>query len=209
MGGAFGGKESQPALIACIAALMAQKTGRALQAAARPRRRHDHDRQAPRLRDRLRGGLRRRAGRGHRVHLRLALRHVGGSFRRGQRPHDVPLRQRLFPRAMEACQPPLQDAHGVQHGVPRLRRAAGHVRRSSTSWTRSRATSDRDPLEIRRRNFYGVDDRNVTPLPADGRGQYPGRDRRAARSSVGLPGATAGYPRVQRECDRFLKRGIA
>lgn len=29
MGGAFGGKESQPALIACIAALMAQKTGRA------------------------------------------------------------------------------------------------------------------------------------------------------------------------------------
>jgi xanthine dehydrogenase large subunit len=28
MGGAFGGKESQPALIACIAALMAQKTGR-------------------------------------------------------------------------------------------------------------------------------------------------------------------------------------
>jgi len=29
MGGAFGGKESQPALIACIAALMAQRTGRA------------------------------------------------------------------------------------------------------------------------------------------------------------------------------------
>ena len=29
MGGAFGGKESQPALIACIAGLMAQKTGRA------------------------------------------------------------------------------------------------------------------------------------------------------------------------------------
>lgn len=29
MGGAFGGKESQPALIACLAALMAQKTGRA------------------------------------------------------------------------------------------------------------------------------------------------------------------------------------
>lgn len=29
MGGAFGGKESQPALIACIAALMTQKTGRA------------------------------------------------------------------------------------------------------------------------------------------------------------------------------------
>jgi xanthine dehydrogenase large subunit len=28
MGGAFGGKESQPALIACIAALMAQRTGR-------------------------------------------------------------------------------------------------------------------------------------------------------------------------------------
>jgi xanthine dehydrogenase large subunit len=28
MGGAFGGKESQPALIACIAALMAQKTGK-------------------------------------------------------------------------------------------------------------------------------------------------------------------------------------
>ena len=35
MGGAFGGKESQPALIACIAALMTQKTGRPMQAAPR------------------------------------------------------------------------------------------------------------------------------------------------------------------------------
>ena len=47
MGGAFGGKESQAAQWACLAALAAHVTGKARQVPARPRRRHDHDRQAP------------------------------------------------------------------------------------------------------------------------------------------------------------------
>ena len=46
MGGGFGGKETQPALIACIASLLADRTPPPGQAAAGPRRRHDHDRQA-------------------------------------------------------------------------------------------------------------------------------------------------------------------
>ena len=47
MGGAFGGKESQAAQWAAIAALAARDHRTALQDPARPRRRHDHDRQAP------------------------------------------------------------------------------------------------------------------------------------------------------------------
>ena len=49
MGGGFGGKETQPALFACVAALLARKTGRAVKLRARPRRRHALDRQAPRI----------------------------------------------------------------------------------------------------------------------------------------------------------------
>ena len=49
MGGGFGGKETQPALIACIASLLAHRSRPAGQAAARPGQRHADDRQAPRL----------------------------------------------------------------------------------------------------------------------------------------------------------------
>jgi xanthine dehydrogenase large subunit len=42
-------------------------------------------------------------------------------------------------------------------------------------------TLGKDPLEIRKRNFYGVSDRNVTP---DGRGQRCPEDRRGAGNSV-------------------------
>ena len=60
MGGGFGGKESQPGLFACVAALFAQKTQAPGEAPRRPRRRHADHRQAPRFRHRLRSRLRRR-----------------------------------------------------------------------------------------------------------------------------------------------------
>ncbi len=47
MGGAFGGKESQAAQWAALAALTARVDRPPRQVPARPRRRHDHDRQAP------------------------------------------------------------------------------------------------------------------------------------------------------------------
>ena len=60
MGGGFGGKETQPAIFACIAAALAQQGRAAGQAAARPRRRHDDHGQAPRFPGALRCRLRRR-----------------------------------------------------------------------------------------------------------------------------------------------------
>jgi xanthine dehydrogenase large subunit len=56
MGGGFGGKESQATQWAALAALAARDRP-AVQDPARPRRRHDHDRQAARLPRRLRAGF--------------------------------------------------------------------------------------------------------------------------------------------------------
>ena len=50
----------------------------------------------------------------------------------------------------------LQDQHGVQHGVPRLRRPAGHVRDRVRARRDRARSSARDPLDVRRANFYGV-----------------------------------------------------
>ena len=82
MGGGFGGKESQSALFACVAALAAQQARPPGQAAPRPRRRLPGHRPAPLLPLRLRGRLRRR-----RPHPRrraddgLARRLLGRSLR--------------------------------------------------------------------------------------------------------------------------------
>ena len=69
MGGGFGGKETQGNQFAALAALAAKKHRPRGQDPARPRRRHDRHRQAPRFRRRLRGRLRRR-----RQHPRRRLR---------------------------------------------------------------------------------------------------------------------------------------
>ena len=60
MGGGFGGKESQPALIAGDRGARRGEDRPAGKAPARPRRRHGDDRQAARFSHRLRRGLRRR-----------------------------------------------------------------------------------------------------------------------------------------------------
>ena len=58
MGGGFGGKETQPALIAAAAAVLARKSRQAGQAAPGPRRRHADDWQTTRLHRRLPGRVR-------------------------------------------------------------------------------------------------------------------------------------------------------
>ena len=159
LGGGFGGKETQAALYAIAAALLARATGRPVKLRADrdddmigTGKRHDF---LYRLRRRLR---RRRPHRGARPDARLALRHVGGPVRRGQRPRGVPLRQRLLPAERAHRVAPLQDQHRVQHRVPRLRRPAGHVRgrgrdrrRSRGAWASIRSTCASATSTARRR----------------------------------------------------------
>ena len=130
MGGGFGGKETQPALFACVAALLARKTGRPVK--LRLDRDDDMliDRQAPRFRRRLRRRLRRR-----RPHPR---RSTSRSPRAAATRPTCPARSTtarcststtLLPRERRhrlaiRC----KTQHRVEHGVPRLRRPAGHGR---------------------------------------------------------------------------------
>ena len=98
MGGGFGGKETQGNLPAAASAAGRQADRPARQVLLRPRRRHDHHRQAPRLPHRLRGRLRRRAAAscGIEYEQAAALRLVGRPLLRHRRPRHVPRRQRLL-----------------------------------------------------------------------------------------------------------------
>ena len=129
MGGGFGGKETQSNQFAAIAAIAAKRTRAGRQDQAGPRRRHDRDRQAARLPDRLRGRLRRRGQHcRRRLHLCGALRLFVGPFRTGHRSRAVPLRQCLFLPG-GACQVGAAlHQHRLQHRLSRLRRPAGHGR---------------------------------------------------------------------------------
>ena len=110
------------------------------EAPAGPRRRHDPDRQAPPLPDRLRCRLRQgRPHPGHHVHAGDRLRLFARPVRRHRRPGDVPCRQCVLPGPRPDRFAPLQDQHRVQHRLPRLRRPAGHGRH------RARGGRDRPP----------------------------------------------------------------
>jgi xanthine dehydrogenase large subunit len=99
------------------------------EAPPRPRRRHADDRQAPRRRDRLGGRLRRRRpDRRARRHARAALRPLARSLRRGRRPGHAARRRRVPPARRTHRLGAPADAHRVEHGVPRVRRAAGDAR---------------------------------------------------------------------------------
>ena len=96
MGGGFGGKESQPALIAAIAALVAAKTGRP----AKLRLDRDDDMEMTGKRHDFRidydvGFDDERRDPGRPLRPRGALRLFGGSFGGDRRPRDVPCRQCL------------------------------------------------------------------------------------------------------------------
>ena len=57
---------------------------------------------------------------------------------------------------------PLQDPHGLQHRVPRLRRAPGHDDDRAGGSKMPRAWG-KDPLDVRKLNLYGGPGRDVTP----------------------------------------------
>ena len=161
------------------------------QVPARPRRRHDHDRQAPRLRGRLPGRLRRgRPHPGRRDGLPRPLRLLGRPLRAGDRPGAVPRRQRLLLPGRPARELPLQDQHGLQHRLPRLRRPAGHGGgraddRGGGLRHRARPARGQEAQPLRRRRAQ------PDALLAGGAGQCPARPDPSAWSRTPTTGAGA------------------
>lgn len=163
MGGAFGGKESQPALIACIAGLMANKTGRACKL------RLDRDD------DMIMTGKRHDFVIDYDVGFDDTGRIQGIEFMFASRcGMSADLSGAINDRTMFHCDNAYylenvkivshrckthtvsntafrgfggpQGMFGIEYAIDEIARYLG-----------------RDPLEIRRRNFYGIGERDVTP----------------------------------------------
>jgi xanthine dehydrogenase large subunit len=208
MGGAFGGKESQPALIACIAGLMAQKTGRPCKL------RLDRDD------DMLMTGKRHDfvidyevgfddSGRINGIELMFASR-CGMS---------ADLSGAINDRTMFHCDNAyfLENVSIVSHrckthtvsntafrgfGGPQGMFAIEHVVDDIARHL------GRDPLAVRRRNFYGLGERNVTPYRQT-------IEDNILDEIVDRLETTADYAnrrleiRAYNEASPYLKRGIA
>ena len=144
MGGGFGGKESQSALFACVAAVAARKLRRPVKL----RLDRDDDFMV--------------TGKRHCFHYEYEVgydddgrdprRRADDGWRAPASPPTcparcararLPLRQHLLPARRRHPGYSRQDQHAVQHRVPRLRRAAGRDRDRDTSSTTSRASSAR------------------------------------------------------------------
>ena len=139
MGGGFGGKESQSALFACVAALAAQLLRRPVKLRADrdddfmiTGKRHDavYEYEAGFDDD---GRIARRARRN-----RVARGLFGGSVGRGRDARRLPLRQRVLPVRRRYRRAVLQDQHAVEHRVSRLRRSARRARDGSDARRASR-----------------------------------------------------------------------
>ena len=176
------------------------------QAPPRPRRRHDHDRQAPRFQGRLQLWLR-RAGQaaGGRRCAQRALRLLGRSLHGRQRPGHVPRGQRLL--LSERADPFAagQDRHGLEHGVQGLRRPAGHDAR--------RADDGRHRLPARPGPARRAQAQSLRPregrhaLRHEGRRQHPAAAGARAGEDQRLPGAAQGHRGLQRGATAFSRRG--
>ncbi len=180
MGGAFGGKESQATIIAGIAAVLAWKTQRPVKLRL-PR---DDDMRATGKRHpfliRYDVGF---DGEGRILALDLTLAANGGSVadHTPGRAHAraLPRRQLLLPAERPLPRPAVQDQHGVEHRLPRLRRAAGHA------GDRDHRRARRPPARPCRRHRATAEFLRRRPqrrhaLRHDGRGQHHrARGRRA------------------------------
>ena len=128
MGGAFGGKETQAALCGGARRAGGAQDRAAVQVPPRPRRRHDPDRQAPRFRVDYEVGFDddgRLAARRHRCSPRAAAIPPTCPARSTTAPCSTPTTPIILPAARIVSHR-MQDQHGLQHRLPRLRRAAGH-----------------------------------------------------------------------------------
>jgi hypothetical protein len=132
MGGGFGGKESQSAVFACVAAMAAARLQRPGQAARGPRRRLSHHRPPALFHYALQAA--------YDANGRILAAEVDMVSRAG---HSADLSGPVMTRALchfdncllAAAPGPArllgQDPHAEQHRVPRLRRAAGRHRRGT------------------------------------------------------------------------------
>ena len=163
MGGAFGGKETQAATIACIAAIMASKTGRACKL------RLDRDD------DMVMTGKRHDFVIEYEVGFDDAGLIHGVDFMFASRCGiSADLSGPINDRAMFHC----DNAYFLEN----IQITSHRCKTNTVSNTAFRGfggpqgmhaieyviddiarTLNKDPLEIRRRNFYGIDERNVTP----------------------------------------------
>ena len=82
---------------------------------------------------------------------------------------------------------PLKTNTGLEHGVPRLRRPAGHGRGRAVIEEIAYALG-KDPLEVRKLNLYGEAERDVTPYHQTVEDNVIRRDRRRARAERRLLG---------------------
>ena len=178
MGGGFGGKESQSALFACIAALAARRTGRAGQAAPRPRRRLPRSPASATASE---------------YDYEVGFDDDGRAARR--RDHDD-LRLRLF--SADLSRPPVMT-RAMFHfdNAYSLRDVAIHGYRARTNTQSNTAfrgfggpqgmmaieahprriarTLGQDPLDVRKRNFYGTGDAQRHALRQTVRTTHPRR----------------------------------
>ena len=178
MGGGFGGKETQGEPVRGGGGARGQEAQPRGEDPARPRRRHDRHRQAARFRGRLRGRLRRRGQHPRRRrHLCGALRLFGRSLRAGDRPGAVPLRQRLFLSGRAARSEPLYTNTVSNTAFRGFGGPQGMV--GAERWIEDIAFAlGKDPLEIRKPNFYGTRRPQCDALSPDGRGQHHPPHRR-------------------------------
>ena len=208
MGGAFGGKESQPALIACIAGLMANKTGRACKL------RLDRDD------DMIMTGKRHDFVIDYDVGFDDTGRIEGIEFMFASRcGMSADLSGAINDRTMFHCDNAyfLENVTIVSHrckthtvsntafrgfGGPQGMFAIEYVIEDIARYL------GKDPLEIRRRNFYGIGERDVTQY------QQTIKDNIIDDIVSGVE-KSAGYQQRRKEVEAFnaendiLKRGIS
>ena len=199
MGGAFGGKETQANLFAATAALVAKKTGRA--AKLRPDRDDDmvitgkrHDFEVDYIvgfddEGRIKGVDFLFAARcGFAADLSgpvtdRALFHCDNTyFYEAVHAQSLPLKTNTVSNTAFRGFGGPQGMVAAERMIEEIAYAVG-----------------KDPLEIRKLNFYGEAGRDVTPVPPDGRGQHrPGTGGRP-RSPQRLPVPPRRHPRAQRQ----------
>jgi xanthine dehydrogenase large subunit len=172
MGGGFGGKETQPALFAAAAAMVAHHTGRP----AKFRADRDDDMEITGKRHDFHinydVGFTRRRDHGIAHRLCLALRMVDRPVARHQRPRDVPCDNCYFLPAVEIVSHRCRTntvsntafrGFGGPQGMVAIERVIDHVA----------AHLGLDALAVRRVNFYdtpGMDHGAARPLWHGGRG---------------------------------------